>query len=311
VTYDTGNSDLPSNYVYTLHIAPNGDVWAGTGGGAATFDGASWTVYHMGNSGLSDNNVVSIAVANNDDFWLGTLNFGADHYDGQWTNYAYSNSGIGGNNVYALEYDDGGVLWAGTSWGGLARWNGADFDLMAQFEGGNGNNAIRDLEFDPEGVLWIGRRAAGASRFDVATEAYLHWTIYDSGLPSTEVWGVSQDACGNVWLATTGGGVAVFDAEGGVTEIADGIGPDPTPEAACNARCVVNASCGLSTHGACASECLAELEDAADQSAACVDAFTELNVCLSELLCSQMDEYIAASPPFPCQDEHEAYYGAC
>ena len=74
---------------------------------------------------------------------------------------------------------------------------------------------------------------------------------------------------------------------------------------------MVNATCEISSHGACATECLAELDDAEDAGGDCVDAFTDLNVCLSQLLCVQMEDYLEGTAPFPCEDEHDAYYGGC
>ena len=60
-TYTTLNG-LPSNYIISIAVEPNGRVWCGThDDGIACFDGNSWITYNTDN-GLQNNYVRSIAV---------------------------------------------------------------------------------------------------------------------------------------------------------------------------------------------------------------------------------------------------------
>ncbi len=63
-TWDTitiNNSALPSNRVFDLAFAPNGNLWACTDKGLARFDGQSWTNITSSNSGLPSDNTYRIA----------------------------------------------------------------------------------------------------------------------------------------------------------------------------------------------------------------------------------------------------------
>ncbi len=75
-------------------------------------------------------------------------------------NYEQTNvdkvDGLPSNSVYALEFDDDGYLWVGTL-GGLARYDGFDFDLLLSPNiGGLESNRVRSLLVDSEGALWVG-----------------------------------------------------------------------------------------------------------------------------------------------------------
>ena len=76
--YDSGNSGLPSNWVSSLAVDFQGNLWIGTGGlfgqggGLAKFDGERWKVYDSGNSGLPSNWVSSLAVDFQGNLWIGT-----------------------------------------------------------------------------------------------------------------------------------------------------------------------------------------------------------------------------------------------
>lgn len=108
-----GSESYNPNYIFSLYIAPDDSVWAGTwGGGAAHFDGTQWTNYTV-NDGLSGNIVYSIAQSDNGIYWFGT-NHGLSRYDGRsWHNYDMKD-GLLGNDVYSLATAPNGDIWIGT-----------------------------------------------------------------------------------------------------------------------------------------------------------------------------------------------------
>lgn len=72
MVYDTSNSLLPSEDVFTIAVDGN-IVWVGTSdGGLVRIEGEEWTIYNTGNSGLPANNVYEIAVDLDGVVWLGT-----------------------------------------------------------------------------------------------------------------------------------------------------------------------------------------------------------------------------------------------
>ena len=73
-TWDTitiNNSALPSNRVFDLAFAPDGNLWACTDSGLAVFDGQSWTNITSSNSGLPSDNTYRIAFDNAGGMYVG------------------------------------------------------------------------------------------------------------------------------------------------------------------------------------------------------------------------------------------------
>lgn len=77
IVYNSSNSGLPSDNVYTLAIDGSGNKWMGTFGlgtadGLTKFDGTNWTVYNTSNSGLPDNSVFSPTIDVSSNKWIRT-----------------------------------------------------------------------------------------------------------------------------------------------------------------------------------------------------------------------------------------------
>ena len=110
---------LPSynpNYVFSIHAAPDGAIWAGTwGGGVSRWDGKKWTNL-TSHDGLAGNIVYSMVQDDKGVFWFGT-DKGVSRYDGKtWKNLG-PKEGLFDQNVYALAVAPNGDIWAGTKRG--------------------------------------------------------------------------------------------------------------------------------------------------------------------------------------------------
>lgn len=108
-----GPATYNPNYVFAIHAAPDGTVWAGTwGGGVAQFDGKRWRNLTT-RDGLAGNIVYSIAQSPDGTLWFGTSN-GVSRWDGKaFRNWGMA-EGLLERNVYALAVAPDGDLWAGT-----------------------------------------------------------------------------------------------------------------------------------------------------------------------------------------------------
>lgn len=104
------------NYVFSILVARDQTVWAGTwGGGVSRFDGKKWSNLTT-RDGLAGDIVYSIVQDAKGVYWFGT-NHGLSRYDGKtWRNYD-SRTGLLDNNVYALAIAPNGNIWAGTKRG--------------------------------------------------------------------------------------------------------------------------------------------------------------------------------------------------
>lgn len=111
-----GRATYNPNYVFSILVAQDQQVWAGTwGGGVSRFNGKQWHNYTH-NDGLAGNIVYAIAQAPNGDMWFGTSG-GLSHFDGkQWQTFSRQH-GLLDNHVYAVAVTPDGNVWAGTRHG--------------------------------------------------------------------------------------------------------------------------------------------------------------------------------------------------
>ncbi|OGS92307.1 MAG: regulator [Gallionellales bacterium GWA2_60_18] len=113
---------LPSynpNYVFSILVAADGAVWAGTwGGGVSRWDGKKWGSFSS-KDGLAGNIVYAIAQDEKGAIWFGTNNGVSRYKDKTWTSVG-TQDGLIDSNVYTIVAMAGGDIWAGTK-GGVAR----------------------------------------------------------------------------------------------------------------------------------------------------------------------------------------------
>ena len=112
-TMTQGHATYNPNYVFSLLVAKDQGIWAGTwGGGVSRWDGKAWSSY-TSKEGMAGNIVYSIAQDQNGVMWFGTDN-GLSRFDGKnWTSYR-TREGLLDNNVYTIAVAPNGEIWAGT-----------------------------------------------------------------------------------------------------------------------------------------------------------------------------------------------------
>jgi len=114
-----GPINLPSDYILSIYIAPDGTKWFGTEEGVARHSGNNtldnWIAYYT-EDGLIDNYVQSICGDKDGNIWFGTL-AGISVFTGSsWTSYTTDN-GLSSNNILSMACDKNGVVWIGTDTG--------------------------------------------------------------------------------------------------------------------------------------------------------------------------------------------------
>ncbi len=120
-TTEAGAATYNPSYVFAVHVAANGDIWAGTwGGGVSRFDGSSWRSFTT-SDGLAGNIVYAIARDQSGALWFGT-DGGVTRFDGSSWRSLTIQDGLLDNHVYALAAGPGDDLWVGTR-RGVARIN--------------------------------------------------------------------------------------------------------------------------------------------------------------------------------------------
>src|SRR5690606_22925342 len=96
MVYDTNNSGIHSNIVFTVECDRSNNIWTGSinnsPGGISRFDGINWINYNPQNSGIPSGAVVNIKFDSNENLWTTTGN-GLGKFDGtNWTVFRDTNS---------------------------------------------------------------------------------------------------------------------------------------------------------------------------------------------------------------------------
>lgn len=123
--------------------------------------------------------------------------------------------GLSFNIVNSINQDKNGFIWFATG-NGLNRFDGINFRTFKSDPGdpaGLPDNYIQNLTRDENGGFWVSSRK-GLYNFDVNTERFKHYPVFP-GQTKTDVTGVSQNAVGNLWVATSGNGFSYLDKKTG------------------------------------------------------------------------------------------------
>jgi ligand-binding sensor domain-containing protein len=106
------------NYIVSLQIDDNGDVWCGTwGGGLSHFDGETWETFTV-SDGLPSNHVFMLHQTADGTLWVGSSNGLAKMTDDGFERFG-TEDGLFSNSVFSMAQAGDGSYWVG-SYGGVA-----------------------------------------------------------------------------------------------------------------------------------------------------------------------------------------------
>lgn len=213
-SYNTENSQIPSNLIGALSPGINGSIWIGTDNGLSRLDENRWLHFNT-SSGLPGNKVQALFVSTESSrevVWAGTSNGLACLQDGKWRKFN-TDSGLPNNNIRTLLQTGSGSekrLWVGTD-AGLAvlkdgKWEGVEtgfskesISAILESKGVNGN------------LLWAGTISAGIAYLEDG-----HWRQLDNknGLPSNAIGCMASAPDGSIWIGTMGGGLVKTRIDG-------------------------------------------------------------------------------------------------
>ena len=224
---------LSQNSVLSALQDSKGYLWFGTQDGLNRYDGYTFTIFKHdpdNADSLSNNGVISLLEDHEGMLWVGTWGGGLNRYDptsGRFTRYQHDpkdEASLGADIVAALYEDSAGRLWVGTIGGGLdrldratgkfihARSNPADPASLS-------SDAVSVILGDPSGGLWVGTGGytlpgAGLNRFDPQTGKAVRYQTdpkVPASLASNDLFNLSLDPAGILWIATYGGGLERLD----------------------------------------------------------------------------------------------------
>lgn len=213
--FDTGNTpEIKSNNVQSLLVSRDGTLWIGThGGGLTSYRNGIFTNYSV-EQGLSDSHIKTLFEDSKGNIWIGTDGGGVNLLrGGKFTAFSQANR-LPNDRIGAFAEDAEGNLWIGTG-GGLVLLEGekgrngesetnSEISLSVfTTKDGLAGNSVRALYFDRDKNLWIGG-ASGLSRY---RNGQFNIVGEREGFKPAEVWEISQDSEGTIWVGTIGEGV--------------------------------------------------------------------------------------------------------
>lgn len=124
--------------------------------------------------------------------------------------------GLSHNSVWCILQDSYGFMWFGTT-DGLNRFDGQRFIVYKndiQDPNSLGNNYVQALFEDNHNNIWVGTNS-GIYIYDRNSENFTHFkkkTKYEVSI-SSEVTKIIQTQKGQIWIATLGQGIFIFDPQ--------------------------------------------------------------------------------------------------
>jgi ligand-binding sensor domain-containing protein/two-component sensor histidine kinase len=195
-------------------------IWCGTEAGLFRFTSRDGRFERMIlTSGTSDKEPLVNDLYRDRDgtLWVGT-ELGLYRYgDGGVAAHYTVQQGLPANQVTAVREDRSGALWA-TTWRGAARIVNGHVDRVLDRSGGLAGEYLYTLLPLDNGDIWFAG-VGGVTVVDAAGVVQRRMAGAD-GLVVDDVEALAQDAAGNIWVGTDGGG-AIKIAQSGFTSYAE------------------------------------------------------------------------------------------
>jgi ligand-binding sensor domain-containing protein len=186
------------NQVRDLAFAPDGTLWAATGGGLVHWDlnAQTYTRYSI--------TARALALAPDGTLWLG-LEQGLCRFDGVSCAIYPEAGGLIGYGVLEVAVAPDGIVWVGTAQG-VSRFDGDSWqDYPSPV-------ATRDLAITPSGEVWAAT-AGGIGRYSAADDTWITYAK-SHGLPSSNAQVIAAGPDDEVWAYLVWEGVYRFDGTG-------------------------------------------------------------------------------------------------
>lgn len=197
------NSGLPWEYIHSLEIDQEDNVWIGSGESLVIFDGHNWKIYESGNPIMSYISINDILCLDNGDTWVGaSWGLGKFESDSLLEEYGGINS-----EILSLILDEDENLWIGTSDSGLIKYDGQNYTTFDTTNSDIPGNVISDMKFDTQGNLWLTTENGLASYDGVS------WRVFDKDNFHLldDIFAIEIDNLDIIWLGSLKNGLIRFD----------------------------------------------------------------------------------------------------
>lgn len=189
------------------------NLWLGTSGGLAKYDGETFTNFTLGDEHFA-NQIWTLAIDKKGIIWVGTNN-GVSKFDGnKFTPFQIPKAEIDSTRpmiskerISGITIDRKGQIWFVTDGYGISKFDGQHFEFLTS-KNGLTNNSVADVFEDSKGNIWIGTYYGGVSMYDGKT--FTNFTK-DGAIEGVETYNFLEDKNGNIWFSAEGYGVYKYD----------------------------------------------------------------------------------------------------
>lgn len=223
VTYNSSNSPLPDNTVYSIIQDLNEAMWFGTDFGCAKFTDPNWEVFTDLGGGATNVAVRGMGVDSQNHLWTANNpdNYGdpggVSMYDGtSWTYYDPDPGSSIGQYFLSLAVDGNDNVWAGSWTNYVFEYNGTSWTHHDNTNSSLLGNNIEAFEVEADSIVWISNHPASPTPTNAGVARYDGdggWSILTpdgSGLPDPYIYAISN-ADNVTWFGTAHYGTAGYD----------------------------------------------------------------------------------------------------
>lgn len=204
---------LPLNTVQALLQTRDGQLWVGTAGGLARFDGLRFRGFDQAQApGMASEPIFGLMEDRQGGLWIGHSQGAARYRQGRFETVIDAEHS-GGRRIWAFAEAPDGTVWAAGENGLLRReapatpGGAARFTRYQEAEG-LPTKRLRSLVLDAQGWLWMGSTGGGLILRDPASGRFHVLKPGQGGFPHLQVRQVLLDPRGRgIWAATAGAGL--------------------------------------------------------------------------------------------------------
>ncbi|KAF0142730.1 MAG: hypothetical protein FD122_330 [Stygiobacter sp.] len=199
VSYNTYNSKVLADMVYSVISDRDNNIWIGSINGLSKFDGKNWFTYTQSNSALRTNVINTLTVDKQNRVWIGTTKGFYVIEKGTLIDYSYN---LPDQTIVALAEGKDGTMWAAFQ-GGVCKLKGSAWQVYAITNSGLKDNYPTCIGVDGNNKVWIGSRTFGLSIFDGTTWSYIPTSSMNIAGLEAGVASITISEGGVVWVGTT------------------------------------------------------------------------------------------------------------
>ena len=220
-----GFSNVPENVVvWEVRYDARGLLWVATdhlGVLVLDFQNKEWKQFNYqkgDNTSLPDITAKHLYVDPLGRMWVATYKSGV----AMCADAMASFTSLPYGDINAICEDKEGYYWLGLNSGGIRKMDPETLEIVAEYDKqvlGTPNAVIVGAYCAKDGTLWFGTWEGGLIRYrDGQWKTYMVGTP-GSGLTTNNVWSITEDLWGNIWVGLLGGGAMRIDAKSGVQRV--------------------------------------------------------------------------------------------